>query len=104
MKKITITVPYKSKKWKVSAFDSHGKHRATANSVWCYVEKQIFAKNNVNYKGNLNNNTSVKVKYSQDIINESLVSDQPQYLMFCLTCFLEDYLSDQNMLKKISNI
>ena len=95
MKKIIVTIPIqKGGKWTVSAFGSRGKQRKNAWSAFKYVEKQIFAKENLNFEGSLKEKTSVLVKNGSNPINESLSSSQPRYLMFCLTAFLEDYLSE----------
>ena len=45
--------------------------------------------------------TAVKVIYVDKSHNESLSSKNAGYLLYCLACFLEDFLSEKTLGKKI---
>ncbi len=45
--------------------------------------------------------TVVKVVYADGGQNESLASKKVGYLLYTLTCFLEDFLSEETLAKKI---
>jgi len=101
VKRVVITAPKKeSGKWKVSMFGSKGKHRASANTAFQLVEKDLNVERDLISEARLKEKTCVKVKYGDGSINESLCSNQPRYLLFCLTCFLEDYPTKQTLKKK----
>ena len=95
MKKIVVKIPILcGRKWSVSAFGSTGNKKKKVSSIFNFIEKQVFAKNNLDLEGKLKEETSVLIKDGKYIINESVSSNQPQYLMYCLTVFLEDYLTE----------
>lgn len=95
MRKIIVTVPRsEGGKWKVSIFGSRGKTRASASTAFQLVERGLNDKKNLNSEARLKEKTCVKVKHGDGFINESLNSDQPRYLLYCLACFLEDFLSE----------
>lgn len=93
MNKITVTVPLKARKWKVSCVGSVGKQVATAAGVMRYVDGLLNSEKFLDSEAKLKEKTTVKVKYDDGYVNESLSSRSCKYLLYCLACFLEDYLS-----------
>jgi len=89
--KIKVNVPLKGK-WKVSMGKSHGKHRANANTAFSLIERRLLA-------SRLNKKIEITVKYTNHTTNKTLASFNKNYLLYALSCFLEDYLSP-NILKK----
>ena len=83
---VNILVP-KDGKWKVN-----GKHRASAATVLALTEKLLL-------KATAKEKTCVKVKYVDKTTNETLSSKDAEYLMYCTTCFLDDFITVQTMKK-----
>lgn len=84
MKKIIITTPSKNKKWKVSMFGSIGKNYSSPNRL----KKAIL--NHIS-RLELKEKMSIRVKEGRDTINESLASNEKEYLNYVLSCFLEEF-------------
>lgn len=107
MKKVIVTIPKTNgDKWKVSMFGSTGKHRANANTLLGLVKKEFLAKNTLSSCLELDEKTSISIKEHTDsgvtVVNESVSSTQPHYLLYCLACFLEDYLPEKTINKYVT--
>ena len=83
---VNILVP-KDGKWKVN-----GIHRASAATVLA-LTKSILRKATAKEK------TCVRVKNGNMYVNETLPSKDAEYLMYCTTCFLDDFLNEKTMKK-----
>ena len=100
MKRIIITVPQGSKKWMVTVSSGCFKRKSAAN-VYNYVERKLLAKKMMTSLGtSLKDKTAARVKYDKEYHNESLASKNTSYLLYTLSCFLEDYLSQDTLNNK----
>ena len=99
MKTIRILVPKKDDKWTVSIGRSTGYKRKTAITAFNLVERKI-RKLTGDLCLQLKEKWVLKVKYDQGYFNESLSSFEPHYILYCLLCFLEDYLSEDTYKNK----
>jgi len=96
MNKICVSLPDKLGRWKVQIGKSIVR-RKTATSAYGRVERKL-----LNLSGSLassmRDKTCVSVKDGQYVLNESINSANANYHLYCLTCFLEDFISER-MLK-----
>src|SRR3990167_10590668 len=84
MKRIIIKVPIEKEKWIIS-FGPKRYKRRNANTTFSLIERilpRLCEKEKI----------AIRVK-CVDGINESLLSNNPKYLLFTSSCLLEDYLS-----------
>ena len=89
-KNIIVYVPEKKDgKWKVSIYGGV-RHRNSASVIFNAIERKLQPRQN-------KQKTVIKVKYGKDTFNESLASFDNHYLLFTLSCFLEDHLSKKVM-------
>jgi hypothetical protein len=90
MKYISITVPKTNKdKWKLSITGrNNGKGYSSVNGMFNQIEKYVRS-----VVPTLKEKHAVRVNYD-DGINVSLSSTDPKYLIYAMSCFLEDHLSD----------
>jgi len=75
-------------KWRLS-FGSGARDRKNVNILYNFVERKIDA---LLASPNCNK-TAVRVIYGSGDHNESINSNNRSYLLYCLGCFLEDFLS-----------
>lgn len=87
--KIKITVPQKNEHWKVS-FGRGERKRSSAVAIFRAVERHLQARA-------LREKMEIVVKYGKDISNETIASQDTKYLLYALSCFLEDYLPAQTL-------
>jgi hypothetical protein len=90
MKYISITVPKTNKdKWMFSITGrNNGKTRANVHTLFNQIEKYLHP-----LSSTLKEKHAVRVNYD-DGINVSLSSTDPKYLIYVMSCFLEDHLSE----------
>jgi hypothetical protein len=89
MKYITVTVPKTPKdRWTVSLFGKTPHKRKDATSLYRLVERKLSA----SLGSCMKEKTACRVKYG-DGVNVSLGSSDKNYLLYTLSCFLEDYLT-----------
>jgi len=101
MKKIKITTPNKnSSKWQVSWGKGGIRKRNNPTIIFNAIERKLL-------RLQLKENIEIVVKYDKDIaedfINESLPSCNAKYLLYSLLCFLEDYLPNDFIRRKLKN-
>ena len=91
MKKILVTTPAINKlgKFKVSWFGKRGRYLLNANTVINFVERRYLVPT-------FSTKTAVRVKYGDGYYNETVNSQDPQYLLHALTCFLEEFLTQKS--------
>ena len=95
MIKITITIPKKEEKWKIGwGAGGPKKSKSRSELVVNALERRFFVRA-------LKDKTVVKIKDGRMFINESVPSQNPKYLLWLLTAFLEDYLNRYFVLKKM---
>lgn len=83
--KIKVNVPQKDgEKWKVS-FGHFPSSRKDPVLIFRLIERRLL-------RTAIREKTSITVNYSKDSSNESLDSLDANYLLYTLSCFLEDYL------------
>ena len=88
--KIRITVPVnKSDKWKMS-WPGYGKHFLRADTLLNGMERRFLG--SAKWE-----KLALTVKYTDGTFNETLGSTDAGYLLYTLSCFLEDYLSDETL-------
>ena len=89
MKKIIVSIPEGKEKWKISFGGVTPFRRNSAAVAYNTVERKI----NSFLRTCDNKKTAIIVKYTDSSTNESLDSSDARYLLYSLTCFLEDYLT-----------
>ena len=87
MSKIIVTIPKKNEKWKLSGVGTRNKGFASPSSLYNWIERRF-------HVPRLKEKMAIRVKY-MDSTNESLSSDNSNYLLYTLACFLKDYLSKE---------
>ena len=87
--KIIVKVPETSNKWKLH-WAGFGKHFTRADTLINGIERRLL-------RTAKDKKLSILVKYDKDSSNESLASLNPAYLLYTLSCFLEDYLSAETL-------
>jgi hypothetical protein len=98
MKKIIIKIPRNKKgKFKLQSQGNFaGRQFITAGAVLVSLNRYLLGTE-------LKEKLAIVVKeYISGLwvnVNESLDSDEPEYLIYCTTCFLEDYISKRSLTK-----
>lgn len=84
--KITITVPQKeNEKW-LLGLGKRPRPMLRADTLFNRLERVLS-------RLTLKEKVSILVRYTKDIDNETVVSQDTSYLLYATSCFLEDYLS-----------
>jgi hypothetical protein len=91
MDRIIITVPQEGKKWKLSGNGTKNKSFASPTSLFNWLEKSFRV-------ARLKTKKVVRVHYATGV-NESISSDDSNYLLYAAMCFMEDYLSKKVLLR-----
>lgn len=92
--KIIITIPEdKKSKWKLY-WSGKGKHFYNANTLYNGIVRRLLG-------SRLKEKMAIKVKEGKDTANETLTSFDKKYLLYTLSCFLEDYLSKETLKKAV---
>jgi len=89
MRKIIVTIPkIQNQKWKVSFGKNSRITRTSSVLVYKAIERTLLASSE-------GVKTSIVVRYDENITNETLASTDPAYLLYTLSCFLEDFLPNR---------
>lgn len=90
MRKITITCPSKTAKWKLAS--GHGGTPKSYDSIGPILKafRQLVVPQ-------LREKTCVRVKYDSTYDNTTIPSFNSHYLAYATYCFLEDYLTPQTL-------
>lgn len=89
MRRITIVVPVKNKKWKLSGIGTKNKTFASATSILTWIERTLRVRR-------FNEENVVRVKYGH-LTNESVATKDPNDIIYTAGCFLEDYISKRTI-------
>ena len=99
VKKIIVKIPTKINDWLFN-FGHGGTYskRKTVAKLYNSLEKRIlrlFSCDNSREK------RSIVIKMDNDVVNESCDSQNPHYLLWCLACFLGNFLEKKFVREKI---
>lgn len=88
--KLIVTIPANKKgKWKLF-WSGKGKHFFNPNTLYSGIERRLLASAN-------KEKLAIRVKEGNYTANETLASTDSKYLLYSLSCFLEDYLSKESL-------
>lgn len=87
-----IKVLIKKDKWILSIGKSRGFKRNSATTSYNLIERKMKSLTR-NLCLPLKDKYVLKVRNDREYLNESMSSNNAHYLLFCLLCFLEDYLN-----------
>jgi len=91
MKRLIIKIPKeKGKKWSLQQKGTNARRYIRASSLFSYLQR-VFPRNKFQEKTVLVVNSYIDSQWTN--INETCSSNNPKYLLYCLACFLEDYLT-----------
>lgn len=90
MNKIIVTVPQLEKgEWRFRrSAGGQPVKRGSASLLFNVIEKRLL-------RTWAKEKTAIVVKVGRDGVNESCDSSNASYLLYCLACFLEDYLTPE---------
>lgn len=87
---IKVKVPELREKWRFS-IGSSTKRRNSVAVVYNQIERRLS-------RLPVKEKTAIRVIYDKPYVNETIKSLDARYLLFCMTCFLEEYM-DPNFLR-----
>jgi len=90
VRKIIIRLPDKKGWWRVS-FGNGVIKRKSIKSVWRRIERKLLKDSRL-LGSHLKVKTAVLLKDEHNVVNETLLSFLAGYLLYCMACFLEEYL------------
>lgn len=98
--KVIIKLPYKDGYWRLKIAGIEGRRYVSASGLLGGVKRFLLGTE-------IEKKTAIVTKRclgtSQETLNETLASNNPNYLMYTTTCFLEDFISPETMRVAESN-